>query len=86
MEDTYQSLRDEIERLRAQLWQARTGIALLQLEKERAMCDRLYKLLISGVWSTFDPEVNMELAQTVSDYEDLRSASYPSSEVIKDDC
>lgn len=77
---------DEIERLRTQLWQARTGNALLQLEKERAICDRLYKLLYSGVWSTTDPEINMELAKAVSDYEELRHNPQPQREVIKDDC
>lgn len=77
---------NEIERLRTQLWQARTGNALLQLEKERAICDRLYKLLYSGVWSTTDPEINMELAKTVSDYEELRHNPQPQREVIKDDC
>lgn len=85
MEDTSALLR-EIEQLRAQLWQARTGNAILQLEKERAMCDRLYKLLFLGVWSTTDPDVSIAFAKTISDYEDLRMDRSPLPEVIKDDC
>lgn len=78
-----QIARQQVEQLTAQLWNARTGRALLSLEKERDLADRMAEVLQFMLTSDFWED--SLLTDVLDEHQKLRTPE-PSPIVVKDDC